>query len=207
MHVWPWFVVPFAYLLGGVSTGYWLVRARTGADLRTQGSGATGATNAGRVLGARGFIAVLAGDAAKGAAAVLLARVAGLPAAGAFAAGLATVAGHVWPVQLRFQGGRGLAPLLGAWLVLTPWAMLGCLLLAGATWAITRRRIHAGLLGALVLPAAGWFETRSLPGAILTVGVFAIVLYTHRSYLTKSGAPNARPTHPPASPSHENPAA
>lgn len=200
MPLLSWLVVPFAYLLGGVSAGYWLVRSRTGADLREVGSGATGATNAGRVLGKGGFVVVLALDAAKGAAAVLLARAAGLPDTGQFAAGLAAVAGHVWPVQLRFRGGRGLGPLLGAWLVLTPWAMFACLLLAGLTWALTRRRIHAGLLGALVLPLAGWIETRSAPGAVLTALVFGLVAFTHRSYVRPPAAVVSASSAPPALP-------
>lgn len=188
MELLPWLVVPFAYLLGGVSAGYWLVRRRTGADLRGIGSGATGATNAGRVLGTGGFVVVLACDAAKGAAAVLLARVVGLPEVGQFGAGLAVVAGHVWPVQLGFRGGRGLGPLLGAWLVLTPAAMLGCLLLAGLTWALMRRRVAAGLLGALVLPVAAWLETRSASGVALTAAVFAIVAFAHRGHLRPAAA-------------------
>jgi glycerol-3-phosphate acyltransferase PlsY len=197
MELLPWLIVPFAYLLGGVSAGYWLVRRRTGADLRGLGSGATGATNAGRVLGTRGFVAVLACDAAKGAVAVLLARVAGLPEAGQFGAGLAAVAGHIWPVQLGFRGGRGLGPLLGAWLVLTPAAMLACLLLAGLVWALTHRRVPAGLFGALVLPLAAWFETRSAAGAALTAAVFAVVAFAHRGHLRPAAAATPGPAVPP----------
>lgn len=204
MELFPWLIVPFAYLLGGVSAGYWLVRRRTGADLRGIGSGATGATNAGRVLGKGGFVVVLVSDAAKGAAAVLLARIAGLPEGGEFGAGLAAVAGHVWPVQLGFRGGRGLGPLLGAWLVLTPVAMLGCLALAGLGWALTRRRVAAGLLGALVLPLAAWFETRSAAGAVLTAAVFAIVAFAHRGRLCPS--PDAAAPESAASPPDSAPA-
>ncbi len=195
MELLSWLLLPCAYLLGGVSAGYWLVRLRTGVDVRTLGSGATGATNAGRVLGGRGFAVVLALDAAKGAVTVLLAWLVGLPPAGEFAAGLAAVAGHVWPLQLGFRGGRGLGPLLGAWLVLTPWAMAACLLLAGVGWAVTRRRVYAGLLGALVLPLAVWLETRSAAGAGLTAGGFVIVAFAHRGHLRRT-----RPASPAAGP-------
>jgi glycerol-3-phosphate acyltransferase PlsY len=177
-----WLVVPAAYLLGGLSPGYWLVRLRTGKDVRTVGSGATGATNAGRTLGRGGFALVLALDAAKGALACILARSIGLGGGGEFAAATAVIAGHVWPVQLGFRGGRGLGPLLGAWLVLAPLAIGTCLVAAGLAWAAVRRRILAGLFGTLLLPVATWWETRSLPGAVCTVAISAIVVFTHRSY-------------------------
>src|SRR5215217_2822424 len=127
MNPLSWLVLPAAYFLGGVSAGYWLVRVRTGADVRTQGSGATGATNAARLLGRNGFALVLALDAAKGAIAVLVARLLGFVDGWEFAAAAAVIAGHVWPVQLGFRGGRGLGPLLGAWLVLAPLAIAACL--------------------------------------------------------------------------------
>src|ERR1700722_2071300 len=63
-----------AYLLGGISPGWWLVRRKTGTDLRAEGSGATGATNAARVLGTRGYVSVLILDTVKGMAAVYAAR-------------------------------------------------------------------------------------------------------------------------------------
>jgi glycerol-3-phosphate acyltransferase PlsY len=157
-----WLALPAAYLVGGVSPGYWLVRLRTGADLRTQGSGVTGATNAARLLGRGGFALVLALDAAKGALVCALARITGLTGGWEFAAAAAVVAGHVWPVQLGFRGGRGLGPLLGAWLVLAPAAIGACLVLA--TWA----------------------ETRALPAAGLAAVTAAIVLIAHRSHWRSS---------------------
>jgi glycerol-3-phosphate acyltransferase PlsY len=152
-----WLAVPLAYLLGGVSAGYWLVRLRTGTDVRALGSGATGATNAARVLGRGGFVVVLALDAAKGALACLGARFAGLDAGWEFAAAAAVVAGHVWPIQLGFRGGRGLGPLLGAWLALAPLAIGGCLLVAGLGWAVSRQKVLAGLFGTILLPATTWW--------------------------------------------------
>lgn len=189
MNVFAWLVVPAAYLLGGLSAGYWLVRLRTGADVRAQGSGATGASNAARLIGARGFIVVMLLDALKGTVAALVARAAGLEHGWEFAAALAVVAGHVWPVQLGFRGGRGLSPLLGAWLVLAPLAIVGCLVVAGIAWAITRRRIHSGILGTLLLPVTTWWETRSAVATVCTVLISAIVTYAHRSHFQTPTAP------------------
>lgn len=182
MNALPWLIVPVAYLAGGVSPGYWLVRLRTGADVRTQGSGATGATNAARVLGRGGFVLVLALDALKGALIALSARLAGLDGGFEFAAAAAVVAGHVWPVQLGFRGGRGLGPLLGAWLVLAPLAIGGCLVAAGLAWAVSKKRVPSGLFGALLLPATTWWETRSLPAAVFAALTFGIVAVAHRAH-------------------------
>ena len=182
MNPLAWLVIPAAYLLGGVSAGYWLVKLRTGIDVREQGSGATGATNAARLLGKRGFIYVLALDALKGAFVALLARVVGLEGGWEFAAGAAIVAGHVWPLQLGFRGGRGLGPLLGAWLALSPLAILTCLLIAGASWALTRRKVPSGLFGAFVLPVATWYETHSVAAATFTAMTFCIIAIAHRSH-------------------------
>jgi glycerol-3-phosphate acyltransferase PlsY len=184
----PWLTVPAAYLLGGISPGYWLVRLRTGSDVRTLGSGATGATNAARVLGGAGFALVLALDAAKGAFAALVARWAGLEGGWEFAAALAVVAGHIWPVQLGFHGGKGLGPLLGAWLALAPLAIGACLLVAGAAWGLTRRRVPSGLFGAMLLPAATWFATKTAPAAVFAFVTFGIVAFAHRSHFIPAPA-------------------
>ena len=194
MNLLPWLVVPAAYLLGGVSPGYWLVRLRTGEDVRTVGSGTTGATNTARVLGGGGFVLVLALDALKGAVAALAARWAGLDGGWEFAAALAVVAGHVWPVQLGFRGGKGLGPLLGAWLVLAPLALGACLLIAAIAWAFTRRRVPSGLFGTMLLPAATWFATHAVPAPVLTFVTFGIVALAHRSHFIPT--PHANPPSP-----------
>jgi glycerol-3-phosphate acyltransferase PlsY len=185
----PWLVVPAAWLLGGVSPGYWLVRLRTGDDVRAQGSGATGATNASRVLGRGGFALVLLLDALKGALAAFGAKLAGLGGGWEFAAAAAVVGGHVWPVQLGFRGGRGFGPLLGAWLVLAPLAIGSCLGLAGLAWGLSRKKVFSALGGALLLPAAVWLETRSAAAAGGTAAAAAIILFAHRAHFSSPSAP------------------
>lgn len=189
MNALPWLLVPAAYAVGGISAGYWLVRMRTGTDVREQGSGATGATNAARMLGRGGFALVLFLDAIKGALAALGARAVGLDGGWEFAPAVAVVAGHVWPVQLGFRGGRGLGPLLGAWLVLAPFAIGACLVIAGIIWAISGRRIFAGLFGAFLLPATTWWETHSTIAATFAAVTFCIVAVAHRSHLHSTAAP------------------
>jgi glycerol-3-phosphate acyltransferase PlsY len=107
----------FAYGLGCLATGYYLVRWRTGDDIRTLGTGTTGAFNVMRRLGAGGFLLTSAGDLLKGVIAVALARLLGADTTGQLLALIAVVIGHNFPVQLRGRGGNGLATLTGALLI------------------------------------------------------------------------------------------
>lgn len=151
-----------AYLLGGLSTGYWLVRWRMGRDLRDHGSGSTGATNTGRLLGPVGFSIVLLGDAAKGALSAWAATRLGLDPLWCHATGLACIVGHIFPVQLRFRGGKGAATFLGAWLVLLPLALVPCLVVMLAALAVLRRFTISGLIGmGLLAPSAWWASHNS----------------------------------------------
>ena len=106
-----------AYLLGCFAIGYYLVRARTGKDIREIESGSTGARNVGRVLGKPGFVLTAFGDFGKGVLAVWSAREWTNNNHLAALAMLAVVAGHLWPAQLRFRGGKGVATSFGALLV------------------------------------------------------------------------------------------
>jgi glycerol-3-phosphate acyltransferase PlsY len=143
-----------AYLLGSVSFGLLLARAR-GVDLRTVGSGNVGATNAGRALGRPFGRLVLTLDALKGAVPVSIAALCYGPAAWpTAAAGVAAVVGHLWPLWHGLRGGKGAATGLGVVLAARPVAGL----LAAATYLVlsraTRRASVGSLGGALVGAAA-----------------------------------------------------
>jgi glycerol-3-phosphate acyltransferase PlsY len=106
-----------AYALGCFATGYYLVRAVKGQDIRNFDSGSVGARNVGRFLGRMGFLLTVLGDLSKGVLAVWAAhRFTGDNLLAALAL-LCVVTGHIWPVQLRFHGGKGVATSLGALLV------------------------------------------------------------------------------------------
>jgi glycerol-3-phosphate acyltransferase PlsY len=175
-----------AYGIGSLSPGHGLVRWRTGRDVREQGSGATGATNAGRILGRWGFAVVLLLDLAKGALAAGAAQWLAGDLAG-FLAAVAAIAGHTRPFYLGFRGGPGLGPLLGAWLALAPLALLPCLLLGLAVLAFTRRFGLSGLAGLMILPAATWWRTASIPAAALAGLALGIALLAHRPHQIHDG--------------------
>lgn len=125
-----------AYLLGSIPFGYLIVRATRGADIRETGSGGTGATNVSRRAGKLAGILTLILDALKGALAVWAAKLLfALPLVGSAAfqepvnywwvtaAAVAVIVGHMFPVWLRFRGGKGVATGVGVFLVLAPIAV------------------------------------------------------------------------------------
>ena len=111
-----------AYLMGSIPFAQLLSRRR-GVDLRRVGSGNVGATNVLRTLGVRPAVLAMVLDAVKGTVAVLVAQRLTTGVAAPVAAGLASMIGHVYPVWLRFRGGKGVATAAGAFAVLTPVAL------------------------------------------------------------------------------------
>src|ERR1700737_3707508 len=114
-------IVLAAYLIGSIPFALLLAR-RWGADLRRVGSGNLGAANVLRASGATAGLLVAALDIGKGALSVTLARHLSDQAAAPAAAGLAAIVGHVYPMLLRFRGGKGVATACGVFSVLTPFA-------------------------------------------------------------------------------------
>ena len=115
----PWGLIAVGYLLGSIPFGYLLVRATGGGDIRFQGSGNIGATNVARASGWAVGVATLVLDAAKGFFAVWLSgRFSGGNIRIMMYAGLAAILGHVFPVWLRFGGGKGVATALGVFLAI-----------------------------------------------------------------------------------------
>jgi glycerol-3-phosphate acyltransferase PlsY len=175
-------IVLGGYLAGCLTTGYYLVRLRLGTDIRKMGSGSVGARNAGRILGGPGFVVTLLGDLAKGAAVVWLARhftdderLTGL-------AMLAAVFGHIWPLQLGFRGGKGVATSLGALAVYDFHLTLAFVALA-ALLTLFGNMTMAGLIAFALLPLVARMIDRE-PLEIIMVSVLAVmILVAHRKNL------------------------
>ncbi len=156
-----------AYLLGSIPTGYLLVRVFRRQDIRSIGSGNIGATNVlrsgGKGLGAATFLL----DVLKGCSAVWLGGFLGallLPAtqlhsAQALAA-LCAVIGHMFPVWLRFRGGKGVATGFGVFLVAAPWAALGAIAVFFAVLFLSRYVSLASIVGAACFPVFAWYFDR-----------------------------------------------
>src|ERR1035437_1627909 len=146
-----------AYGLGCFTAGYYLVRWRTGQDIRELGSGSVGARNVGRLLGWRGVLATGLGGFGKGALAVWAARQFRTDERLVALAMPGVVAGHLWPVQLRFRGGKGMAAALGAVLVYDYGLATAFVLLFAGGFAVLRKTVVPGLLALACLPLVSWW--------------------------------------------------
>ena len=194
-----------AYLIGGLSPGYLLVRWRAGIDVRATGSGGTGATNVGRILGWKGYTTVMVVDLLKGALVAGVAVAAGVPEAWKYAAAFLVVVGHVWPIWLGFRGGKGVGPFVGAWLVLAPLALMPSLVLGLILLAWWRRFSMAGLCSLVVFPAAAWFATGSRIPVAVACATISLLLWSHRVNIrnfaaSRAPAPATTPTGEPTNP-------
>ena len=185
----PLLTLLLGYLLGSLPSGFLAGKWCKGIDLRTIGSGSTGATNVLRNVGKKPALVVFLVDVAKGAAAVLL--------AGALTqsnplndwiqvlAGLAALAGHIWPVWLGFKGGKAVATGLGLFLGLAWPVGLACFGVFMAVFSLSKIVSLASVVAALSLPllmAAGSDSKANLVVALLAM---LLVLWRHRSNIQR----------------------
>ena len=145
-------LILLAYLVGGISSGYLLVRILLDTDLRTVGSGSLGATNVGRVLGKKGFYFALVIDILKGALMVWLARWLEFSPGVVAAVVVAVIAGHIWPLWLHFHGGKGIATSFGAFVVLDYKILLIAGVVLLVTYMMTRRFLPSWVVTLVAMP-------------------------------------------------------
>jgi glycerol-3-phosphate acyltransferase PlsY len=177
----PLLVVAIAYLMGGIPFGYLLVRLTTGADVRHAGSGNIGATNVLRTTGRAAGVATLLLDVGKGYLAVWLAgRLAEHSPWWMAAAALAVMAGHAYPVFLRFKGGKAMACFVGAFLCITPVALVATLVVFVVTVACTRYISMGSIVAAATFPLAVWLIQRPASPVILAAFLAGgFIIYRH----------------------------
>jgi glycerol-3-phosphate acyltransferase PlsY len=190
------------YLLGSIPFGYLLVRAFRGQDVRTTGSGNIGATNVARTSSLLGFSTLLL-DALKGTAAVTASVLfvmtwvgsnaphyaehpwAPLPpimASCAAIAALFAVLGHVFPIWLRFRGGKGVATAVGAFSLLVPVAIIAAVTLFLVVAFLSRYVSLSSIVAAASFPALAWlFYKHEFPWHIILVIVIAscVIIMRH----------------------------
>jgi len=186
--------VIIAYLLGSFPSAYIITRLATGKDIRQLGGGNAGARNVFHEVGLWAAIIVGVFDVGKGAAAVAIASwLLGAPQLFVLAAGLAAVAGHMWPIYLKFTGGNGLATTLGVLSVLMTRELLIVIALILVFIVITRNPVLSVNISLLSVPVLAWF----LEEPWLLYVTFSIVLLlilvlnflpTFRAALVKAGS-------------------
>lgn len=178
-----------AYLIGSIPTGYLIVKAKTGQDIRTIGSGSTGATNVKRVLGKNYFFLVMFLDALKGALPVVLAKLF-VPAGASIGlapvlAAVAVILGHSKSVFLQFKGGKSVASGVGTILALN--CVVG--LIIALVWGVityTTKYVSVGSIIALIVSP---FVMYFLHAPIAYVGYCALgaiyIVYLHRENIKR----------------------
>ena len=193
MNLNPYLVAAaIGYLLGAIPFGYLLVRTLKGQDVRTTGSGNIGATNVARTSPGLGAATLLL-DAAKGLAAVLVARAlfSGphqaliMTTAACFA-----VLGHLFPVWLKFRGGKGVATTFGAFILLTPKSIL-CMVVLFLILAAAFRYVSLGSISvAAAFPLLAWalHEYADSRQIVLIALVSALVIWKHRRNIGRLAA-------------------
>lgn len=178
-----------AYLLGSISGSLWLGKLR-GVDIRTQGSGNAGGTNAFRTQGWAFALGTVLIDIGKGAAAVALMRWAGGDVVLQMLGALLAVAGHVWPVFHGFRGGKGAATLVGGLALLWPLALAPLLGLWLLVLLSTGYVGLATVLAGLALPLWALLEGRDGAWLGFAVAVAILLAWTHRANLQRLRAGN-----------------
>ena len=187
------FLILAAYLLGSIPIGLLLARAK-GVDIRTVGSGNIGATNVFRSVSKTLGILTFVGDALKGFVPAFVFPILGQRLAGTFQGseigvlcGFAAIAGHNWPVFLRFKGGKGIATSAGVLLGIAP-AAVGIGLTAWILLFVTSRYVSVASIGAaIVVPASSWIlylpDGLLLPSVLTLLGVIAV--WRHQSNIQR----------------------
>jgi acyl phosphate:glycerol-3-phosphate acyltransferase len=188
----PLLVLVVAYLVGGIPFGYLLVKLKTGEDVRSKGSGNIGATNVLRTTGRAIAVLTLLLDIAKGFFAVWFAAwLTNNSPEWTSAAALAVMAGHAYPVFLKFHGGKAVASFIGAFLYLTPVPLAATLVLFVIVVAATRHISMGSVAAAGSLPLAVWMIEHP-PAVVLMASIAAAVfiIYRHRTNIDRIRAGN-----------------
>jgi len=171
------------YALGSVSFSLLFAKAQ-GIDLRGVGSGNLGATNAGRALGKKTGLIVYFLDMAKGFVPAILGLWLISVEAGVVASA-ASYLGHIWPIWLRFRGGKGVATLSGAMLALQPLGFV----IAGVSWLLSVKLTGIVAIGSLafgaMLPVGAWVMDYPEPVKYFALGGGLFLFFTHRSNLQR----------------------
>lgn len=173
----PWILL--GYAIGSVPFAFLLAR-RAGIDVRVAGSGNVGAANVVRTSGLQLGVTVMALDIVKGAATVLAAYAAVGSIPSMAAAGAAAVVGHIYPVWLRFHGGKGVAVAAGAFAILAPLATVAATLVFVTAAGLTRVVSLGSVAATLTLPPAAWAAGAPTSVWVAASGIASLILFRHR---------------------------
>lgn len=190
-------VVVVAYLIGSIPFGYLIVRQKVGADIRESGSGGTGATNVSRRAGKGAGIFTLLLDALKGVLAIIVAQIIIGDSGSSIdwltaAAAIAVIVGHIFPVWLRFRGGKGVATGAGVFLMLAPIALFCAAIILVVVVSITKYVSLGSMVAAAIIPLFVWMDmvfikpiTDLWPLLTAAVAGAMLIIFAHRGNIRR----------------------
>ncbi|HVG23094.1 MAG TPA: glycerol-3-phosphate 1-O-acyltransferase PlsY [Thermoanaerobaculia bacterium] len=198
----PIALIALAYLIGSIPFSFLVARAFSGKDVRQEGSGNVGATNVARTAGRGAGVLALLGDLVKGLASVLFARWLVSRPQWPFApgmqpwesremwialAGLIAVLAHMFPVWLRFHGGKGVATAAGVVLALDPRVFAASLLVFAIVVLLSRMVSLASILTAAAIPLLFRFVAHESPfwRTVISIGIASAVILKHHSNIAR----------------------
>ncbi len=177
-------LIILAYLIGSIPVGVILGKMK-GIDPRKTGSGNIGATNVMRAGGKKLGIITLLGDAAKGFIPVAAAAALDADVLVVAIVGLAAFLGHVFPVFLRFKGGKGVATALGVYIAIRPLVILGAFIVFVIVFLVWRYISLASIVGAIIVPI-GLYLVKAPREFIVMAGLIGIVvIIRHRENISR----------------------
>ena len=178
-------VIILAYLIGSIPFALILARRWAAVDLRRVGSSNLGAANVMRTSGVTAGVLVAALDMAKGAASVWLAARVSTGTAVPAAAGLAAIVGHIYPVWIRFRGGKGVATACGVFSLLTPLAVPPALAIFAVVVWMTKYISLGSVVASVVLPPLAYALGSPTSSVLAAVGAAIIIVFRHRSNVVR----------------------
>ena len=178
-------LVLVGYFVGTIPFALWLARSAAGTDVRFAGSGNVGAANVFRATRTSLGLVVMALDIAKGCAVVFFAAGMGAGETAWAAAGVAAIVGHIYPVWLKFRGGKGVATACGVFAVLSPLATaVAAAAFVAVVW-VTRYVSVGSVVATVLLPPLAYLAGASAPVVIAGLAAATLIVYCHRSNLAR----------------------
>lgn len=177
-------LVVFGYLIGSVPVGF-IFGTLSGVDVRQAGSGNVGATNVARVVGKWQGLATLVGDVAKGSVPAFLSLQLGFTVTAAALVGLAAFLGHLYPVFLKFKGGKGVATAFGVFLILAPMATLILVFVFFFVAMASRVVSLASVVATGAAPVVLWLFSYPLFLVALSFLIGSLIVFRHRENIQR----------------------
>lgn len=171
-----WIYLILSYFIGCIMFGYLVIKSLYRNDIRQQGSGNVGARNAGRVHGKKAFVITFFGDAVKGAIVIGLARYLHFSESIQLLGLWIAILGHIWPITLKFKGGKGISTFIGGIVAFNPIIALVIILAFLILYPLTRSLTLGGLGAFIAIPVFLFYQNYTGWSCILAIALIITLI-------------------------------